>query len=243
MKRIQEADVLVYDELAGTELLAFGRADAERIYVGKRMGRHSWGQQEISALLVALAVQGKRVVRLKGGDPLIFGRAGEEMAELAAAGISFEVVPGVTAAAAAGAAAGIPLTHRDFASGLVFLTGHERADALHPTTDWAALVRTGMTLCVYMGVRNLNRIALSLAEAGMANSMPVALISSASLAEQSTLLLTLSELIRGEHGEVPTPALAIIGEVARFPTLIAELYSSALYAGGSAPQPGPSEFR
>ena len=221
LKRLQGAEVVVYDELAGAELLAFVRPDAELVFVGKRCGKHALEQERINALLVEKAREGKRVVRLKGGDPFIFGRGGEELAELAGAGIAVEVVPGVTAAAAAGAAAGVPLTHRELSSGVIFLTGHEKPGKPESSIDWRALAATRMTLCIYMGVKKIASIAENLVEGGLPIETPVAIVSRASWAGQQTFLLTLSELIRGEHGEVPAPALAIIGAVANHPRGVA----------------------
>jgi uroporphyrin-III C-methyltransferase len=220
LKRLQAADVVVYDELAGKELLAFCRPEAELVFVGKRCGHHTMEQERINQLLVARAKQGLKVVRLKGGDPYIFGRGGEEVAELVSNGVSVEVVPGVTAAAAAGAASRVPLTHREFSSGVIFLTGHEKPDKPESAIDWQALARTRMTLCIYMGVKKINHVAEQLVAGGLPVDTPVAIVSRASWADQSVLELSLYELIRGEHGEVPAPALAIIGEVARVPSLV-----------------------
>jgi uroporphyrin-III C-methyltransferase len=231
LKRLEEAEVVVYDELAGTALLDYCRADAEKVFVGKRCGHHAMPQEQINALLVARALEGRKVVRLKGGDPFIFGRGGEELAELSAAGLPVEVVPGVTAAASAGAAAGVPLTHRDFSSGVIFITGHERPGKEESSLDWEALARTRMTLCVYMGVKKVGSIAAKLVHAGLPVETPVAIVSRASLADQETLFLTLSELIRGEHGEVPAPALAIIGEVAKLPLLTRRLAEAVRVSG------------
>jgi uroporphyrin-III C-methyltransferase len=227
LKRLQAADVVVHDELSGTALLEQVRRDAELIYVGKRCGRHELEQEDIGALLVKKALEGKRVVRLKGGDPFIFGRGGEELMDLVRAGVPVEVVPGVTAAASAGAAAGVPLTHRELSSGVIFLTGHEKPGKPESAIDWGALAKTRMTLCVYMGVKRIGHIAGQLVAGGMALDTPVAIVSRASLPDQRTLVLTLHEMIRGEHGEVPAPALAIIGEVARLPQAVAGLSTMA----------------
>lgn len=227
LKRLQAAEVVIYDELAGRELLDFCAPGAELIFVGKRCGKHAMEQERINSLLVKYALEGRRVVRLKGGDPFIFGRGGEEMADLVRAGVPVEVIPGVTAAASAGAAAGVPLTHRELSSGVVFLTGHERPDKPESAIDWAALARTRMTLCVYMGVKKIALIADQLTAGGLQVDTPVAIVSRASRADQSILLATLGELVRGEHGEVPSPALAIIGEVARFPAMVEALTETA----------------
>lgn len=230
LKRLQSADVVVYDELAGKELLAFCRSGAELVFVGKRCGKHAMEQERINRLLVERAKAGFKVVRLKGGDPFVFGRGGEELAELVREGLAVEVVPGVTAAAAAGAAAGVPLTHREFSSGVVFLTGHEKPEKPESAIDWQALARTQMTLCIYMGVKKINYIAEQLVAGGLAVDTPVAIVSRASWADQSVLELTLHELIRGEHGEIPAPALAIIGSVARVPSLVREMAQASASA-------------
>ena len=227
LKRLQAADVVVYDELAGKELLAFCRTEVELIYVGKRCGKHAMEQERINGVLVERALAGRRVVRLKGGDPFIFGRGGEEMAELLRAGVQVEVIPGVTAAASAGAAAGVPLTHRELSSGVIFLTGHERPDKPESAIDWQALARTRMTLCIYMGVSKIASISEQLIAGGLQVDTPVAIVSRASWADQSSLFVTLGELSRREHKEVPAPALAIIGEVARFPAMVVELLEAS----------------
>lgn len=223
MNRLLSADVIVYDELSGRALLEECRSDAEFIFVGKRCGHHAAHQEEINALLVARALEGKCVVRLKGGDPFIFGRGGEELAELLAAGIRVEVVPGVTAAATAGASVGVPLTHREFSSGVIFLTGHERDGRPESATDWEALARTRMTLCVYMGAKRIGSVAERLIEGGLSPDTPVAIVSRAAWPDQSNQFLTLAALVRGEHDPIPAPALAIVGEVARFPMVAKEL--------------------
>jgi uroporphyrin-III C-methyltransferase len=221
--RLAEADVVIHDDLAGVALLAYCRAECQRIYVGKRCGRSTWTQDRITGLLLMHASRGRRVVRLKGGDPFVFGRGGEELTELVRAGIPYEIVPGVTAATAAGAAAGVPLTHRGIASAVVFVTGHECARKSGDTVDWAAYSRLRATLCVYMGASNLADIAEKLASGGMPEDTPVALVSRASWPDQSIRFSTLGELSAGTHGEADTPALAIIGEVARIPAEAAEL--------------------
>lgn len=227
LKRLQAADVIVHDELVGKELLSHAAPGAELIYVGKRCGNHAMEQERINALLVERALAGKRVVRLKGGDPFIFGRGGEEMAELVRSGVPVEVIPGVTAAAAAGAASGVPLTHRELSSGVIFLTGHERPDKPESAIDWQALARTRMTLCIYMGVKKISLIAEQLIAGGLEGDTPVAIVSRATWGDQSQLFATLGELSRGEHREVAAPALAIIGEVARFPSMVEALVESA----------------
>lgn len=213
MRAIEAADALVYDNLIGDDVLSFARADAERIYVGKRASRHTLPQEEINALLVRLAREGKRTARLKGGDPFIFGRGGEEMDALRAAGIAVDIIPGVTAAAACAAAAGIPLTHRDEARSLVLTTGHGKPGSQEP--DWAALVRPGQTIAFYMGVANASEIARELLAHGMAGSMPVAIIERGATPAQRIHAATLATLTtRIAERAIKAPALLLVGAVA-----------------------------
>jgi uroporphyrin-III C-methyltransferase len=219
LQRLQAADVVIYDSLVAPELLARCKADAELIFAGKRAGHPHTGQDAINALLVEKARSGRRVVRLKGGDPFIFGRGGEEARALTAAGIAFEVVPGVTAACAAGAAAQIPLTHRDCAGGVLFLTGHGNTGR-DSEVDWAKVAALrGVTLCVYMGVRKLPEIAGSLLAGGMSAETSVALISQASLPDERVLKTTLGILVSAHFSDgaelsaIQTPALVLIGKV------------------------------
>jgi uroporphyrin-III C-methyltransferase len=225
--RLAAAQVVIYDDLAGRALLDYCPTDCERIYVGKRCGQHAAMQESIIALLLTHARAGRRVVRLKGGDPFIFGRGGEELTELLRAGIPCEVVPGVTAAAAAGAAAGVPLTHREFSSAVVFLTGHENPEKPESSIDWAAYARLRATLCIYMGTRRLGGIAEQLMTGGMVFDTPVALVSRASWPDQKVEFFTLAELLTLERDEIAAPALAIIGEVARVPARVGELAALA----------------
>ncbi|HFD2070232.1 siroheme synthase CysG [Serratia marcescens] len=207
---MQQADVVLYDHLVSGEILDLVRRDAERICVGKRAGAHSVIQEETNRLLVELAQQGKRVVRLKGGDPFIFGRGGEELQVAAAAGIPFQVVPGVTAAAGATAYAGIPLTHRDHAQSVTFITGHCRPDG--DGLDWADLARTRQTLAIYMGTMKAADISQRLIAHGRDAATPVAVISRGTRADQQVQIGTLDQL---EHlaQRAPLPALLVIGEV------------------------------
>src|SRR6478736_4552420 len=229
LRVLQAAEAVVYDELANADLLKNAPAGCELHSVGKRAGRHNATQDEINALLVALARAGKKVVRLKGGDPLVFGRAGEEIEALRAAGLPYEIVPGVTAATASAAAAGLPLTHRDFSSAVVFVTGHQCAantDAL----DWHALTKLRATLCFYMGVRRLPEIAHNLLAHGMAPSTPLALISQATLPTQKITITRLDAAEKMTPEEIAPPALVVIGEVVRladFAAQVPELSSKA----------------
>lgn len=214
LRVLQGAQVVVYDELANADLLKEAPSGCELHSVGKRAGRHNATQGEINALLVSLAQAGKKVVRLKGGDPLVFGRAGEEIEALRAAGLPFEIVPGVTAATASAAAASLPLTHRDFSSAVVFVTGHQCAantDAL----DWHALTKLRATLCFYMGVRRLPEIAHNLLVHGMAADMPLALISEATRPTQKVVITRLDAAAKMSPDQIVQPALVVIGEVVR----------------------------
>ncbi|AVJ16314.1 siroheme synthase CysG [Serratia rhizosphaerae] len=207
---MQQADVVLYDHLVSDEILDLVRRDAERICVGKRAGAHLVIQEETNRLLVELAQQGKRVVRLKGGDPFIFGRGGEELQVAAAAGIPFQVVPGVTAAAGATAYAGIPLTHRDHAQSVTFITGHCRPDG--DGLDWADLARARQTLAIYMGTMKAADISQRLIAHGREAQTPVAVISRGTRADQQVLTGTLQQLEQLAR-QAPLPALLVIGEV------------------------------
>jgi uroporphyrin-III C-methyltransferase/precorrin-2 dehydrogenase/sirohydrochlorin ferrochelatase len=207
-----EADVIVHDRLVGDAVLDMARRDADRIYVGKARANHCLPQEGINALLVKLAREGRKVVRLKGGDPFVFGRGGEEAEALAAAGIAFEVVPGVTAALACAAQAGIPLTHREAARALMLVTGHTRNGA--PDIDFAAAARPGTTLAVYMGVATLPRLRDGLLAAGLPPVTPAALIESGGTPQQRVLRGTLDRLVREAPGWTQGgPVLLLVGEV------------------------------
>jgi uroporphyrin-III C-methyltransferase/precorrin-2 dehydrogenase/sirohydrochlorin ferrochelatase len=213
LRALQEADVILYDRLVSAEVLNLARRDADRICVGKMAGGHSVSQGRIHELLLEHAQQGKRVVRLKGGDPFIFGRGGEEIEALQQHGIPFEVVPGITAAIACGAYAGIPLTHRDYAQSVRFVTAHS-GDSI-AGLDWATLARERQTLALYMGVAGLGRISEQLTLHGRSPSTPVAIVENGSRAEQRVVLATLAELEEaGRVAQVKSPALVIVGEVA-----------------------------
>jgi uroporphyrin-III C-methyltransferase/precorrin-2 dehydrogenase/sirohydrochlorin ferrochelatase len=220
LRVLQSASVVLYDNLVAPALVDLARRDAERLYVGKEQDNHSLPQGEINALMVRLAREGKRVVRLKGGDPFIFGRGGEEIDALAAEGIAFEVVPGVTAAAGAAAYAGIPLTHRDYADACVFVTGHARKGGA--PLDFAGLVRPRQTIVVYMGVGALAAIRDGLLAHGLASSTPCALVENATLPEQRVLATTLQDIVcAAAAGKVRPPALLIVGEVVRLHSRLA----------------------
>ncbi len=210
---LRQADVVVYDYLAGTDLLACAPPGAERIYVGKKAGQHTMRQEEINDLLVRLARSGKRVVRLKGGDPFVFGRGGEEAEALAAAGIPFEVVPGVTSAVAVPAYAGIPVTHRGAATSLAIVTGHEDPEKAESALDWEALARVD-TVVILMGVGNLPQIVGELTRHGRAADTPVALIQWGTLGIQKTVAGTLSDIVRRvQEAGLESPAVTVVGNV------------------------------
>ena len=212
LRLLQQADAVVYDRLVGPEILELVPAHAEKIFVGKMRDRHVLSQAEINRLLIALARAGKRVVRLKGGDPFIFGRGGEELEALALAGIPFEVVPGVTAALGCAAHAGVPLTHRDHAQTLVFVTGHTKDGEVE--LDWPTLVRPGQTIVVYMGARAVASLCARLIGHGLDPATPAALIENGTCQHQRTIagtLATLPDLVPDHH--LLGPALIIIGQV------------------------------
>ncbi len=211
---LQDAEVIVYDNLVGAEILDRARRDAQRIYAGKSRGAHAKSQDEINALLRDLAQARKRVVRLKGGDPFIFGRGGEEVEYLRGHGIAVQVVPGITAAVACGASAGIPLTHRDHAAAVTFVTGHGKDG--EPDLDWAALARSRHSLVVYMGVATAPRTAQRLIEHGLDAATPVAVVENGTRADERILSGTLGGLpALMEEQAVTGPAIIVIGEVAR----------------------------
>lgn len=212
LKRLQQADVVVYDNLVGEGVLALIPKHVERIYVGKESSNHTVPQDEITLMLVQLAMRGKKVVRLKGGDPFVFGRGGEELATIAEAGIAAEVVPGITAALGASAYTGIPLTHRDHAQSCVFVTGH-RKDGTY-SLDWPMLARPNQTVVIYMGVGSLSGIVDELVAHGRSPQTPVALVRNATREDQTTVagtLETIVEVAAAHH--VKPPALIVIGEV------------------------------
>ena len=214
LRLMQQADVVVYDHLVGGGILEMVRRDAQRIYVGKESRNHTLPQEDISNLLVRLARQGKRVLRLKGGDPFIFGRGGEEIDTLAEKGIAFQVVPGITAASGASCYAGIPLTHRDVAHACVFVTGHLRDGTL--ALDWKALARPGQTLVFYMGVGQMDAICRELVRHGLPVDMPAAVIENATTTSQRVITGTLQTLAHvAKAAEMRPPALIVVGEVVR----------------------------
>ena len=215
MRCISEADVIIYDSLANPRLLANARPDCERIHAGKRAGHHSMKQDEINALIARKALEGKRVCRLKGGDPFVFGRGGEEALHLRDHSVPFEIVPGVTSAVAVPAYAGIPVTHRRLASSVRIITGHEDPAKPESTLDWDEIAASSGTLVFLMGVRNLAEIAERLLAGGRSADTPAALIANGTLPTQRTVLATLGDIVqRAEEESIVPPALLVVGEVA-----------------------------
>ncbi len=212
LRLMQQADVVIYDRLVSQPIMDLCRRDAEKIYVGKARSNHAVPQEGINTLLVKYASEGKRVCRLKGGDPFIFGRGGEEIQELFDAGVAFQVVPGITAASGCSAYAGIPLTHRDYAQSVRFLTGHLKEGS--PELPWNELVYENQTLVLYMGLVGLEKICAKLIEHGQRPNMPVALISKGTTPQQKVVVGTLEDIASkvAEH-QIQAPTLTIIGEV------------------------------
>ena len=212
LRLMQQADVVIYDRLVSPAILELCRRDADKVYVGKARSNHSVPQEGINALLVEYAAKGKRVCRLKGGDPFIFGRGGEEIQELFAAGVTFQVVPGITAASGCAAYAGIPLTHRDYAQSVRFLTGHLKEGS--PELPWQELVYPNQTLVLYMGLVGLEKICAQLIAHGQRSDMPVALISKGTTPEQKVVVGTLADIAdKVTQHHIQAPTLTIIGEV------------------------------
>jgi len=212
LRLMQQADVVVYDRLVSPQVMDLCRRDADRVYVGKARKNHALPQEEINKLLVKLAKEGKRVLRLKGGDPFIFGRGGEEIDQLMEQDIPFQVVPGITSASGCAAYAGIPLTHRDFAQSVRFVTGHLKDDSCD--LPWQELVHEHQTLVIYMGLVSLSQICERLIENGMAADMPIALVEKGTQPDQRVISGTLTDIAAlAEQADVKPPALIIVGKV------------------------------
>jgi uroporphyrin-III C-methyltransferase/precorrin-2 dehydrogenase/sirohydrochlorin ferrochelatase len=209
---MQQCDVCVYDKLVSPEVLDLVRRDAELIYVGKSRDQHTLPQEEINQLLARLALAGKRVLRLKGGDPFIFGRGGEEIETLMQQGVPFQVVPGITAANGVSSYAGIPLTHRDYAQACLFITGHLKNGVLD--LDWAAMARPQQTVVIYMGLVGLEQICQQLIAHGVAPDMPAAVIQQGTTQHQRVVSANLSDLAsQVAAAKMKAPCLTIIGQV------------------------------
>lgn len=214
LRLMQRADVVLYDRLVSEQILAMVRRDADLIYVGKHRAQHAMRQEEINATLVKLAKEGKRVLRLKGGDPFIFGRGGEEIDTLAAEGIAFQVVPGITAASGCASYAGIPLTHRDYAQSVTFVTGQLKDGTVD--LNWPALVQPNQTVVIYMGLVGLDVICSKLIEHGQRADMPIALVEQGTTQAQRVFVGALSDLAQAVAGkEIKAPTLIIVGEVVK----------------------------
>ncbi len=212
LRLMQRADVVLYDRLVGEDVLALVRRDAERIYVGKLPQDHTMDQEDISALMARLAKAGNRVLRLKGGDPFIFGRGGEEIEVLAASGVPFRVVPGITASAGCAAYAGIPLTHRDHAQACLFVTAHGKDGVLD--LDWEVLIRPAQTVAIYMGLRNLPQLIEGFARHGVAPTTDIAVIENGTRPNQRVITGTLGDIVaKAEADNFKSPSMIIIGSV------------------------------
>lgn len=211
------ADVVVYDALVSPEIVNIISPHAEKIHAGKRRGRHSLPQKQTTKLLIEKAQIHAVVVRLKGGDPFVFGRGGEEMEDLVKAGVPVEVVPGITSGIAAPAYAGIPVTHRSYSSSVTFVTGHESAGKYRPEVNWEAIARGSETIVVYMGVHNLPNIVRQLTAAGLSLQTPIALIRWGTRPDQEELIATLETVVKQvEETGFEAPAIAVIGNVVNF---------------------------
>ncbi|PSN20510.1 uroporphyrinogen-III C-methyltransferase [filamentous cyanobacterium CCP5] len=208
------ADVVIHDALVSDPILQMITPQAEVINAGKRRGNHSMLQPAITDLLLQKARSHAVIVRLKGGDPYVFGRGGEEMLALVEAGVPVEVVPGITAGVAAPAYAGIPVTHREYSSSVMFITGHEAAGKYRPDINWQAVARAAETIVIYMGIRNLPNILAELSQAGLPNHTPIALVRWGTRPEQEELVGTLDDIVaKMSAAEFSAPAVAVIGQV------------------------------
>ena len=214
LRLMQQCDVCVYDKLVSPEVMELVRRDAELIFVGKSRDQHTMPQEEINQLLAKLALQGKRVLRLKGGDPFIFGRGGEEIETLMQHGVPFQVVPGITAANGVSSYAGIPLTHRDYAQACLFITGHLRDGTVD--LDWQAMARPKQTVVIYMGLVGLNQICAQLIAHGVSPHMPAAVVQQGTTQRQKVVTATLADLAeKVEAAKLKPPSLIIVGEVVK----------------------------
>ena len=211
---IQKADICIYDNLVSKEILELVRRDAHMIYAGKLRNNHTIEQKEINQLLVNYAKKGLRVLRLKGGDPFMFGRGGEEISELMTQKIKFQVVPGITAASGVSAYAGIPLTHRDYSQSCIFITGHEKNGKLN--MNWSNLIHENQTIVIYMGLNSLPIIVQNLIDSGMRKNMPIALVQEGTTEKQKVMVSTISRVIsKTLKSNIQSPVIIIIGEVVK----------------------------
>ncbi len=236
LRLMQQADVVVYDRLVAKPVLEMVRRDAERIYVGKERDRHAMRQEEINALLAKLAKAGKRVVRLKGGDPFIFGRGGEEIDTLAEQGVPFQVIPGITAASGCATYSGIPLTHRDYAQSVTFVTGHLKDNSMN--LNWHQLAQPHQTIVFYMGLLGLPVIVEKLVEHGVAAEMPIALVQQGTTHMQRVFTGTLNNILDIVKQEKPKPpTLIIVGEVVQLHEKLSWYKAKDHSAQGAANRP------
>ena len=212
LRLLQQAEVIVYDRLVSEQILDLARRDADLVYVGKERDKHTLPQEDINRMLARIAKKGKRVLRLKGGDPFIFGRGGEEIETLMEEGVPFQVVPGITAASGAASYGGIPLTHRDYAQSVLFVTGHLKDGSMN--LNWKALVQPNQTVVVYMGLLGVKTLCAKLVEHGMQETTPIALIQQATTVNQKVLigtLATMPDLV--DSSDIKPPTLIVVGEV------------------------------
>jgi uroporphyrin-III C-methyltransferase len=224
------ADIVIYDALVSPGILEMVNPTAKLVNAGKRKGQHSLLQQDTNQLLIDCAQQARIIVRLKGGDPFIFGRGGEELVALLAAGIEAEVIPGITSGIAAPAYAGIPLTHRDYSSSVIFVTGHEMSGKYRPNVKWSAIAQAAETIVVYMGIHNLPVIVEKLTQAGLDGSKPIALVRWGTRPEQEELIGTLATIVEQvDAAGFKAPAIAVIGEVVRFRSGLTDLVAKAIH--------------
>ena len=224
---LEQADVVIYDALVSPPILAMINPNAEKINAGKRRGRHSLPQTQTTQLLIEKAQTHAIVVRLKGGDPFVFGRGGEEMEDLIEAGVPVEVVPGVTSGIAAPAYAGIPLTHRNYSSSVTFVTGHEAAGKYRTNINWQAIAQGSETIVIYMGVHNLHNIITELMVAGCSPETPIALIQWGTRPDQKELIATLETVVEEiEATGFKAPAIAVIGDVVNLHEILARSQES-----------------
>lgn len=222
------ADVVVYDALVSPEIVNIISPHAEQIHAGKRRGRHSLLQEQTTKLLIEKAQTHAVVVRLKGGDPFVFGRGGEEMEDLVKAGVPVEVVPGITSGIAAPAYAGIPVTHRSYSSSVTFVTGHEAAGKYRPEINWRAIAQGSETIVIYMGVHNLLNIVSEVTAAGLSWQTPIALIRWGTRPDQEELIATLETVVKQvEETGFEAPAIAVIGNVVNFRNVLSNYQRSS----------------
>ncbi len=215
---LETADCVIYDALVSPPILAMINPTAEKIHAGKRKGQHSLKQEDTTQLLIQKAHQHQHIVRLKGGDPFIFGRGGEELQDLTQAGIPVQIIPGITSGIAAPAYAGIPLTHRNYSSSVTFVTGHESSEKYRPAINWTAIAQSAETIVIYMGIHNLPHILPQLQSAGLPPTTPIALIRWGTTPDQTQLIGTLSTILHQiESTGFTAPAIVVIGTIVNFP--------------------------